>query len=724
MELVKDISRCAQLGEVVLKDFDGNFNGEMYIQQDENGLFWVKETSQGLGDGGWEWGVKWELGGSDGEVGFDSARAAFDDMVKTLYATVRTAREGDGDCVTDFALPYDCDETGHQRDELKRLKRMEGGRRMAAEWKADNEGNPDERDTTWRKHDGGYQATVKWDDGGEKRYRWDVLDTDDRTVDSGHSDSIEDAKNDADGALEEYLKAHEKESAAFRVAQDIDELTDAADDLMDGDPDGVPAGEIAKAEWVASRMAERHMTRKIDDDVRHHLAGMGCTVGLIACAKLTEKKAYAEYKAEAVKSAKHVGNRKPRLKTKEARYKAWAARKIAFGGDVAIFIGAVSNPTNGDWLSLPASDSEIDEAIERAQTGPDGEFYEEVMIADTDGLGNSVGEYDDIRKVNEWVEAVEDAGLDEDLKTKEARYKAWAARKIAFGGDVAIFIGAVSNPTNGDWLSLPASDSEIDEAIERAQTGPDGEFYEEVMIADTDGLGNSVGEYDDIRKVNEWVEAVEDAGLDEDLLEALLDEYDLEYVADNIDSVDYWNDVDDEKDLGYRIIEELGWDGISDDDKQMYFDYEGFGRDIVINDGYTIDNGFAFRVASRTALGNDIHARMLVALAEKNVREKVGEKVKTKVKTCGKMAAARKTKRKAASMTKKAASLFEEIERSGVPDSDISHWNSDLYLRVTPETTAIIDGYEFKSQVSTFIDEIDGKPWYEVPFAYDPAWNR
>lgn len=534
----------------------------------------------------------------------------------------RKAREGDGDCVTDFALPYDYDETDHQRDELKRLKRMEGGRKMAAEWKADNEGNPDEKDTTWRKHDGGYQATVKWDDGGEKRYRWDVLDTDDRTVDSGHSDSIEDAKNDADDALEEHLKAHEKESAAFRVAQDIDELTDAADDLMDGDPDGVPAGEIAKAEWVASRMAERHMARKIDDDVRHHLAGMGCTVGLIACAKLTEKKAYAEYKAEAVKSAKHVGNRKPRLKTKEARYKAWAARKVAFGGDVAIFIGAVSNPTNGDWLSLPASDSEIDEAIERAQTGPDGEFYEEVMIADTDGLGNSVGEYDDIRKVNEWVEAVEDAGLDEDL------------------------------------------------------------------------------------------------------LEALLDEYDLEYVADNIDSVDYWDDIGDEKDLGYRIIDELGWDGISDDDKQMYFDYEGFGRDIVINGGYTIDNGFAFRVASRTALGNDIHARMLVALAEKNVREKVGEKVKTKVKTCGKMAAARKTKRKAASMTKKTASLFEEIERSGVPDSDISHWNSDLYLRVTPETTAIIDGYEFKNQVSTFIDEIDGKPWYEVPFAYDPAWNR
>lgn len=492
---------------------------------------------------------------------------------------------------------------------------------MAAEWKADNEGNPDEKDTTWRKHDGGYQATVKWDDGGEKRYRWDVLDTDDRTVDSGHSDSIEDAKNDADDALEEHLKAHEKESAAFRVAQDIDELTDAADDLMDGDPDGVPAGEIAKAEWVASRMAERRMARKVNDEVLHHLAGMGCAVGMVACAKLTDKEAYAEYKAEVEKMPKHA-SRKPRLATKEARYRAWAARKVAFGGDCEIFIGAVSNPTNGDWLKLPASESEIEEAIERAQTGPDGEFYEEVMISDTDGLGSSVGEYDDIYSVNEWVEAIEDADLDDDL------------------------------------------------------------------------------------------------------LDALLDYESLEYVAEHIDDVDYWSDVYDERDLGYRIVDELGFDGISDDEKEMYFDYEGFGRDIVINDGYTIDNGFAFRVASRTALGNDIHARMLVALAEKNVREKVGEKVKTKVKTCGKMAAARKTKRKAASMTKKAASLFEEIERSGVPDSDISHWNSDLYLRVTPETTAIIDGYEFKNQVSTFIDEIDGKPWYEVPFAYDPAWNR
>lgn len=427
MKLVESMSKRAQFGQVELKDFDSGFDGDMYLQKDENGVFWVKETSEGIGDGGWEWGVNWEAGGSDGQTGFATAQEAFDAMVEMLYAEVRTAREGDGDCVTDFALPED--------------------------------------------------------DGREKH------------------------------------------APDFEAAREIDELSDAADEAVDGFDEGDPAGQIAKAEWVASRMAERRMAKKVNDEMLHHLAGMGCTVGMVACAKLTDKRAYAEYKAEAEKMPKRA-SRKPRLATKEARYKAWAARKVAFGGDCEIFIGAVSSPTNGGWLKLPASESEIEEAIERAQTGPDGEFYEEVMISDTSGLGSSVGEYDDIYSVNEWVEAIEDAGLDDDL------------------------------------------------------------------------------------------------------LDALLDYKSLEYVAEHIDDVDYWSDVYDERDLGYRIVDELGFDGIGDDEKEMYFDYEGFGRDIVINDGYTIENGFAFRVASRSKLACDIHDRMLVALAEKNVKATASVKEK------------------------------------------------------------------------------------------------
>lgn len=531
--------------------------------------------------------------------------------MKLVESMSRKAQKGDqvDDGAAKPSLPYDYDETYHQRDELKHLG--------ADEWRQD--GGSEEKDSTWRKHDGDYQVTVKWDDGGEMRYRWDVLDTDDRTVDSGHSDSIEDAKSDADEALKKYMETHKKESAAFKVAQEIDSLSNAADELF-GDSDGVPGGQIAKAEWVASRMAERRMAKRVDDLVLNHLAGIPCKVGMVACAKLTDKKAYAEYKSEYEVLEKHA-SRKPRMKTKEARYKAWASRKLAFNGDSEIFVGAVANPSNGEWLKLPASDEEIDKAIEAAQAGPDGEYYEEVMISDTSGLGDSVGEYDNIRNVNEWIEKIEDADLDDDL------------------------------------------------------------------------------------------------------IEAMLDEYDLKYVAENIDEVQYWMNVDDEEDLGIRIVEELGFDGINEDERNRYFDYEGFGRDIVTNDGYTISNGFAYRVASRTALACDMHDRMLVALFENrggsaliksaqqsgwngegwydidfaeggqswtnngpiwleseieyddeleaaeakgspyseylgngddpksaSVKEKLSNKVKTKVKTCGNMAGGMNPKRKASAM--------------------------------------------------------------------------
>lgn len=58
------------------------------------------------------------------------------------------------------------------------------------------------------------------------------------------------------------------------------------------------------------------------------------------------------------------------------------------------------------------------------------------------------------------------------------------------------------------------------------------------------------------------------------------------------------------------------------------------------------------------------------------------------------------------------------VRAAGIPAEHIDHWQSDLYLKVTPETTALINKYRFKKQVTKFIDNIDHEPWYEVPFAY------
>lgn len=52
---------------------------------------------------------------------------------------------------------------------------------------------------------------------------------------------------------------------------------------------------------------------------------------------------------------------------------------------------------------------------------------------------------------------------------------------------------------------------------------------------------------------------------------------------------------------------------------------------------------------------------------------------------------------------------------------EIDHHYSDLYCKVTPASSAIIDQYEYKQWVTTFIDNIDHKLWYEIPFCYNPS---
>jgi hypothetical protein len=65
--------------------------------------------------------------------------------------------------------------------------------------------------------------------------------------------------------------------------------------------------------------------------------------------------------------------------------------------------------------------------------------------------------------------------------------------------------------------------------------------------------------------------------------------------------------------------------------------------------------------------------------------------------------------------------VYEQLSRAGV---ELDHHESDLYARVTPESRAIVEAYEFRNNVTTFRSQIDGTPWYDVPFAYDPYWTN
>ena len=66
-------------------------------------------------------------------------------------------------------------------------------------------------------------------------------------------------------------------------------------------------------------------------------------------------------------------------------------------------------------------------------------------------------------------------------------------------------------------------------------------------------------------------------------------------------------------------------------------------------------------------------------------------------------------------------SIYTELLEKGVP---LDHHETDLYAKVTPESQAIVRAYEFSNNVTTFTSQIDGDLWYDIPFAYEPQWQR
>ena len=66
--------------------------------------------------------------------------------------------------------------------------------------------------------------------------------------------------------------------------------------------------------------------------------------------------------------------------------------------------------------------------------------------------------------------------------------------------------------------------------------------------------------------------------------------------------------------------------------------------------------------------------------------------------------------------------IYEEAVKAMKPE-DIANWQTDLYLRVTPESKRLVEDYDYKNIVETFIDNIDHEVWYDIPFAYTPGWR-
>lgn len=135
----------------------------------------------------------------------------------------------------------------------------------------------------------------------------------------------------------------------------------------------------------------------------------------------------------------------------------------------------------------------------------------------------------------------------------------------------------------GKWLELPASDEEIEEALNEIGIN---ENYEEYFITDYEAPFK-IGEYDNLDEINDKAEQYESLCLeyDSEAIDALLDEY---YTLDELEDLEFYihYNVDSMSDIAYEYVHEC-----YDIDNMMgnlssYFDYEALGRDMKLEGNY------------------------------------------------------------------------------------------------------------------------------------------
>lgn len=67
-------------------------------------------------------------------------------------------------------------------------------------------------------------------------------------------------------------------------------------------------------------------------------------------------------------------------------------------------------------------------------------------------------------------------------------------------------------------------------------------------------------------------------------------------------------------------------------------------------------------------------------------------------------------------------SLYAELKAAGL---EMQNHESDLYVLVSETSTAILEKHPLeKKNSSRFISKADGLYYYDVPFAYEPFWDK
>jgi antirestriction protein len=150
-----------------------------------------------------------------------------------------------------------------------------------------------------------------------------------------------------------------------------------------------------------------------------------------------------------------------------------------------------------------------------------------------------------------------------------------------------IFIGTPLAPACGQWVDLPEDDDALEEI--RADIAGDCDY----IISDKEDLPG-IGEHGDLQEINDYARWLVDEKPEPDVIEALSDAgLDLDEIRRKYKDGDYTIvEGYDEWDLAANYLEELGGveNALSPDCIATYFDYEKFGRGLII-DGFHQYNG-------------------------------------------------------------------------------------------------------------------------------------
>ena len=172
----------------------------------------------------------------------------------------------------------------------------------------------------------------------------------------------------------------------------------------------------------------------------------------------------------------------------------------------------------------------------------------------------------------------------------------------------------------GEWVELPLSETELEEVMVNigvAHYDKEGNFvpyvietdekgyeyvYEEYAIHDYEtDLNISISEYSSLDNLNAIAENVEKYELD--YVNVLLDdgaigmkdliEGDLEEIMQNHTFIELEPSMNEEQEVGYAYVDEIygGPEYLSKEILERYFDYEAFGRDILLSgEGFVSGN--------------------------------------------------------------------------------------------------------------------------------------